>query len=344
MRPAAACAAAGSIARRPSTAVGGLPGVGVPPGRLRAHRSTPVTPALIGCLACTNCRTSRSGTPPCRPTSGGPAGRHSAATCRSTSPSSAPATPVCGPPTTCCSATRRCASRCSRRRSSASAPAAATAAGARRCCRWASTRWPARVQRDRRPRACRRVMHETVDEVGRVVAGRGHRVRLRTRRLPQPGAQRGATAARARPRASTCTRTASPTTTTALLAADETGERCARHQGGRRHVHAALRGHPPRTTRHVGWRATVERHGRHHLRAHAGGRDLAAIGAHRPRHGDAPTSWCAPPRRSRPRCPACAATVAPIYSLMIATEPLPDVVLAARSGCASAPRSTTAAT
>ena len=40
----------------------------------------------------------------------------------------------------------------------------------------------------------------------------------------------------------------------------------------------------------------------------------------------APRSWSGRPRASPRSCPACVATLAPVYSLMIATEPLPDDV------------------
>ena len=68
---------------------------------------------------------------------------------------------------------------------------------------------------------------------------------------------------------------------------------------------------------------------------HAGDRDRArASCAPTARHGRAPTSWSAPPRATPPQLPGLRRAVAPVYSLMIATEPLPDATSGTGSGCA----------
>ena len=118
----------------------------------------------------------------------------------STSRSSAPASPGCGRRTTCSGPTRRCGSRCSRPRSPASARRGATAAGARRCTR--SARDAGRRGRPRRrDRAVRARCSDTVAEVVRVAARRGHRRRRRrggTVVLARSDAAAGARARRGR--------------------------------------------------------------------------------------------------------------------------------------------------
>ena len=101
------------------------------------------------------------------------------------------------------------------------------------------------------------------------------------------------------------------------------------HQGGRvprRRLHAARRRRrpgPPRARARRRRRAA----GGAHLRAHPRHPPRAARRDHARAATCAPTSSCAPPRRSRPSCPATSATLVPIYSLMIGTEPLPDELL-----------------
>ena len=60
--------------------------------------------------------------------------------------------------------------------------------------------------------------------------------------------------------------------------------------------------------------------------------------------GCGPTSWSARPRASPRSCPGMRRDVAPVYSLMVATEPLPDDVLGADRAGASARRSATSGT
>ena len=72
-----------------------------------------------------------------------------------------------------------------------------------------------------------------------------------------------------------------------------------------------------------GWPKPSRRRARRSTRTHECSRSATARCAARP-EPCRPTSSCAPPRGSRPVCPGYRRTVAPIYSLMIATEPLPD--------------------
>ena len=120
-----------------------------------------------------------------RPSRTAPA-RRSPGISRSTSPSSARATPGCGPPTTSPRPTRRCGSPCSRPRSRGSAPAAATAAGAPPCSPRRCPPWPSSGSRES-ALAQHAAMRATVDEVGRVARGRGHRRPLRQGRHLDPG-------------------------------------------------------------------------------------------------------------------------------------------------------------
>ncbi len=80
--------------------------------------------------------------------------------------------------------------------------------------------------------------------------------------------------------------------------------------------------HPARLVR--GLAETVEKSGVDDLREDPRGRARQPQGPLRDRHGHRPTWSCAPPKGSPLAYPGQRRTVAPIYSLMIATEPLPD--------------------
>ena len=200
---------------------------------------------------------------------------------------------------------------------------------------WCSALFPLRVARARAAGTARdaavrmqRAMHDTVDEVGRVADGRGHRLRLR------------AAAARLSSRA---TRRSSPgpaswwTTSAAstgvrrrgglqLLAADEA-------EGTRAAPPACSAAPTPRTAPRStrcgscagsprAWRrrgvTIFERTTRVRRSSPASVRtDRGTVRAE---------SSCARPRATRRACAASGADVVPLYSLMIATEPLPEEV------------------
>ena len=129
-------------------------------------------------------------------------------------------------------------------------------------------------------------------------------------------------------------------TTSWLLDAARPRARCARD---RRASAACTRRTARRSTRR-GSSAGLARCGRA-----ARGRDLRADAArrrsspgavvHRPRHRARRRSWCARPRATRRALPGSAARSAPLYSLMIATEPLPASRSGRRSGWRGARRS-----
>ena len=163
-----------------------------------------------------------------------------------TSRSSAPASPGCGRRTTSPRPTRTCGSSCSRRRPPASAPRAATAAGARRCSRPRSRRWRGTpTARPRSPSTGR--CGQTVDEVVRAAAARGHRRRRWQGRHDHPRPQPRAVVARqgrGRGRPGLGPRRGRRTP-----ARPRGGDRDpARQPHPRRDVHPGLRGDPSRAT------------------------------------------------------------------------------------------------
>ena len=244
-------------------------------------------------------------------------------TSRSTSRSSGRATPGCGRHTTSSWPTRRCASRSSSVRSRASAPPDATAAGARPSSRPRSSGWPSeRGPRRRGADAAPAARHRR----------RGGHDR-RARRASTATSTRAATSPwrATRPSSSACARR-SPTSRPGasaedhrLLDAHEVGRvrpGRATSLGGSWTPHCAAI-HPARLVRGLAGRSSGAGS---RLRATrpstwaAGRRHPARHGprrARRPRHrGLHPDASRAPAR-----------AIAPIYSLMIATEPLSDDVL-----------------
>ena len=180
-------------------------------------------------------------------------GRRCPVTPTSTSRSSAPASPACGPPTTSPRPTRRCGSWCSRPRSPGSARPAATAAGARRCSRPRCDSLAA-LRPAARPRSpSTRAMRATVDEVGRVAAAEGidaHVAKggtialVRTPAQLAPGPRRG----RRRPATGASARTTCGCSTRPRRAAC-----CDATRTLGRDVHPRLRGDPPRAGWSAGW-------------------------------------------------------------------------------------------
>ena len=73
-------------------------------------------------------------------------------------------------------------------------------------------------------------------------------------------------------------------------------------------------------------------------------RDRARRRAHDRGDGPRPTSWCGRPRATPPQLPGCARDVVPVYSLMVATEPLPEPVWDADRAARAARRSPTSGT
>ena len=232
--------------------------------------------------------------------------------------SSAPASPGCGPLTTCCSRTRPSTSWCSRRSTSASARAVATAAGCRPCGRSGRRRWPAAAApRPREPwwpssntrstRSARATESAAIDcgfrKGGTIALARSPAQAARARAEVDDAAEWGVG--------------------TRWLGAAEASERLAasRVEGATFSPHCA-RVHPRRlvdglavTVRaqgaqvHEGVRVQAIEPGRVALE---GGGQVAA-----PHVIRATEAWTA-------RLPGHRRTVAPVYSLMVATEPLSD--------------------
>ena len=224
------------------------------------------------------------------------------------------------------SATPACASPCSRRRSPGSARRGATAAGAARCSRDPTASLERAHGRDA-ALAMRQAMVDTVDEVGRVARRRGHRLRLRARRHGRVRAHARAARRRAGPRWPRLRRYGVD-----RLECWERRDalRCDRLDGSaRRDVRPGLRAHASGEAR-AGTRS--------------GGRGAAAS---RSFEQTEVLDWARRAVRSRPdtrhgdRCgrPSIIATegygaqlprarrrILPLYSLMIATEPLADDV------------------
>ena len=239
---------------------------------------------------------------------------------------------------------RRCASWSASARSSGSARRAATAVGARRSSREPRRdRAPARSRRRDRD-AARDVRRRRRDRTGR----RGRRTSTATGRAAAPSqvatlpAQRRAARSASSP---TTARGASAKTTTACSRRTKRARCIGCEPEPRRAVHAALRGDPSRRS----WRTASRARGRAARRARSTStRRSVAIDhgqrAHRARRR--------PRRRRRARdrgvqratCPACERAIAPVYSLMIATEPLPDAFWAGGRPRRRGRRSPTSAT
>ena len=166
-----------------------------------------------------------------------------------------------------------------------------------------------------------RAMRGTVDEVARVAAAEGidaHlakggtitlarsraqwlRAREEVRDGPGVGTRRGRRPAARRPEAS------------AVLA---------RRRDRRRDVHPGLRRAPPRPPgARAGRGGRASR--RPDLRAHPRHRRRGRPGPHRARRRSGPGRSCAPPRATPRACRVTRAPWCPVYSLVIATEPLP---------------------
>ena len=230
----------------------------------------------------------------------------STATPRPTSPSSARASPALDglPP-----AARRpgpARGRGRARRSPGSARAGATAAGARRCSRRARPSWPAGTAAPP-PLAMGAAMRDTVDEVGKAVAEEGIACDW----------VKGGTIALAR-------------TPVQLRRARADGGLPRRRRRRRRCV-GATRGARARRTRRTargssprgscgGSRGPSSAAARAST-SHHGHRGRAAAGGDRPRRRHARARSCGPPRPGR-RSSRRARSV-PVYSLIVATRPLP---------------------
>ena len=217
---------------------------------------------------------------------------------------------------------RRCASWCASARRSASVHRAATAAGARRSSRAAAPRPRARHGRDAVV-AMQRAMFATVDEIERVVAdeeiecdwARGGTVQVAT--LPAHLARLRARARR--PSRVGIRRRRLPRALAGRARATLIG--CRPNLGALFTPHCAAI-HPAKLVH--GLARAVERLRSDDLRAHAGRRRSSPAGCARRAAPCAPRSSCARPRRSARSCPGSRRAIAPVYSLMIATEPLPD--------------------
>ena len=252
------------------------------------------------------------------------AARRCPATSTPTWRSSAPATPACGPPTTCTSSTRRCGSRSSKREI-AGFGASGRNGG------WCSALFPPASSGHRAARtgatravAMQRAMyaHGRRGRPGR--RGRGHR-----RHYAKGGTislARNAAAARAAPDELVEDERGCGLRRGRLRLLDGRGRaRIARRDArARRAVHAALRRDPPGAARARARRAPSSARGvtiyEQHRAVELSDRHACVTdrGA-----GRAPRWSCAPPRATPPACRGERATLVPLYSLMIATEPLP---------------------
>ncbi len=179
-----------------------------------------------------------------------------------------------------------------------------------------------RARRDGARVALQQAMLDTVDEVGEAPPSEGIDCRLRQGRRTSTWRRNPAQLTRAagrarRERAVGLRRRAPPL----LDAAAAVGARSPSTGalGALFTPHCAAL-HPARLAR--GLAAAVERRGRHDLRAHAGVGDRARPGRAPTAARCGPTSSCARPRGTR-RLAGQRRTLAPLYSLMIATEPLP---------------------
>ena len=239
-----------------------------------------------------------------------------------TSRSSAPATRACGPRTRCARAdpTLRVVV-CEREHVGFGASG--------RNGGWCSALFAgrARATRSRHGRdaaiAMQRAMFDTLDEIERVVRAEGidcdwaRGGSLEVATLPVASSSASPTSSPSIARsasARTTTGCSSPTKRRRASAARRTSARCFT-------PHCAAI-HPAKLVH--GLAARVERAGVHDLRAVAGGRDRDRVACAPSAGRSAPRSSSVRPRRSRPTLPGLKRAIVPVYSLMIATEPLPD--------------------
>ena len=237
---------------------------------------------------------------------------------RPTSASSAPATPACGPPTSCGAPTPRSTSSCSSARSPASAPRVATAAG----CPASS---PARTSTGRRGAAararsrCARAIARDRRRGRRACRARGDRLRLRQGRR------------RWRSRRPRC----SPSGCGAPVARAQRGARtprAARRRRGRRarsRRRRARRVASRRTARASSPPSSCAAWPRGRARRRARSTRARAVDEIAPRASRtpppatcAPAGSCARPRATRAALPGLRRTLLPLNSSMIVTEPL----------------------
>ena len=233
---------------------------------------------------------------------------------------------ACGRRTTWPWPIRRCASRSSRPRSPGTAHRGATAAGVPRSFPSPSPRWHVGTA-GHRPCRLHQAMRSTVDEVGRVAGAERHRLPLRQGRhggaRPQPGPVatgqgRGRRGARLRHRRGRPRPAGAATRRRRRRAADGRA-RCDLFT-----PHCAAI-HPARLVR--GWPGAVERRGVHGLRADRGHRDRARAWSDTEHGRVRADRWSSGRPRATPRSSPAAPHGGPVYSLMVATEPLADVVL-----------------
>ena len=174
--------------------------------------------------------------------------------------------------------------------------------------------------------AMQRTMHDTVDEVARVTAEEG--IDCHFAKGGYLNLARNAAAGRGG-----CTSSLEYYRSWGFgeedyrwLTADEASARLKRHQVLGRRLHPALRGDPPGAAGPRAGRDGRARR-RHDLRA-APGSSSSATGTVRCETGTVSADVVVRATEGfTARLPGQRRTVAPIYSLMIATEPLPDVVL-----------------
>ena len=217
---------------------------------------------------------------------------------------------------------------------------------------WCSALFPAsldiaRRAARRRPRGRARpapgdARHRRRGRPGR--RGRGHRRPRRQGRHDQPGPHRGPARAGPGPRSPTPARGAAARTTCGCSTPAEADGGAATRpaRAGATYTPDCAAIHP------AGWCAGWPRRSS----AAASGstsrpgspRSSPAGSCTDARHGARRTSWSAPPRATPRTLHGQRRAVAPVYSLMIATEPLPARDLGRRSGCAAARRSATTGT
>ena len=217
-------------------------------------------------------------------------------------------------------ATRRCGSSCSRRRSPGSAPPAATAAGARRCSPRRSTSSPRLTSGRDAALALHAAMRATVDEVGGSPRARAS-TRTPPRAAPSGWPARAPSWPGPGPRSREARRGAAARTTSAARGR-RGARRAQRDPRRRRDVHPRLRGDPARAAGPRAWPrpssgtacAIFERTRVTAIAARPGRRPTTARSAreHVVRATEGYTPDLAGHRRA----------VVPVYSLIIATEPL----------------------
>ena len=247
--------------------------------------------------------------------------RRSPRTSTSTSASSAPASPDCGRPSRWPWRIPPCASRCSNTRSPGSAPRVGTAAGARRCSRRPMPRSP--VATGPTPCApCGVPCSDTVDEVGDAAAGEGidcHFAKGGTVDLVRSEAQ--AARATRRGRRGPVARFRRGRSALARRGRDDRTWSARRVSSARRSHRTVRRSSRPSwpgawPTRSSGVGVRLYEH--------------TEVSTSHPREGSPPSpaarcgppSSCGRPRPGPPTLPGSRRDLVPVYSLMVATEPL----------------------